>query len=89
VGYFSTADAAEVQANPDKIFPYFVGQASAGHVGLVIAAILAASLSSIDSAINSMTSVAMIDFVHCFSRRPTRPEELSERESRRRVARAC
>jgi Na+/proline symporter len=34
----------------------------AGAVGLVIAAILAASLSSIDSAINSCTSVIIVDF---------------------------
>ena len=47
---------------PDKILPYFMTQAfPPGAVGLVIAAILAASLSSIDSAINSCTSVLVID----------------------------
>ena len=46
----------------DQILPYFMSQAfPPGAVGLVIAAILAASLSSIDSAINACTSVAMID----------------------------
>src|SRR6185436_5955893 len=46
----------------DKILPYFMSQAfPAGAVGLVIAAILAASLSSIDSAINSCTSVMVMD----------------------------
>jgi solute:Na+ symporter, SSS family len=46
----------------DKIVPYFMSVAfPAGAVGLVIAAILAASLSSIDSAINSCTSVVVID----------------------------
>ena len=46
----------------DKILPYFMAQAfPPGAVGLVIAAILAASLSSIDSAINACTSVAMVD----------------------------
>ncbi|HEV8345720.1 MAG TPA: sodium/solute symporter [Vicinamibacterales bacterium] len=46
----------------DKILPYFMTQAfPAGAVGLVVAAILAASLSSIDSAINSCTSVMVID----------------------------
>lgn len=46
----------------DKIVPYFMSIAfPAGAVGLVIAAILAASLSSIDSAINSCTSVMVID----------------------------
>ena len=47
---------------PDKILPYFMSQVfPSGAVGLVIAAILAASLSSIDSAINSCTSVLVID----------------------------
>jgi SSS family transporter len=47
----------------DKILPFFMSQAfPVGAVGLVIAAILAASLSSIDSAINSCTSVVVVDF---------------------------
>jgi len=47
----------------DKILPYFMSQVfPAGAMGLVIAAILAASLSSIDSAINSSTSVVVVDF---------------------------
>ena len=46
----------------DKILPYFMSQAfPPGAVGLVIAAILAASLSSIDSAINSCTTVVVVD----------------------------
>jgi solute:Na+ symporter, SSS family len=46
----------------DRIVPYFMSIAfPAGAVGLVIAAILASSLSSIDSAINSCTSVMVID----------------------------
>jgi SSS family transporter len=54
---------------PDKILPYFMTQAfPAGAVGLVIAAILAASLSSIDSAINACTSVLVIDVYHRFVR---------------------
>jgi SSS family transporter len=49
----------------DKILPYFMAQSfPAGAVGLVIAAILAASLSSIDSAINSCTSVVVVDFYY-------------------------
>ncbi|MBI4601529.1 MAG: sodium/solute symporter [Planctomycetes bacterium] len=52
-----------IRQDPDQIFPYFMAVAfPAGVAGLVIAAILAASLSSIDSAINSMTAVAMVDF---------------------------
>ena len=47
----------------DKLLPYFMSVAfPAGAVGLVIAAIMAASLSSIDSAINACSSVAVVDF---------------------------
>jgi solute:Na+ symporter, SSS family len=47
----------------DKVFPYFMARAfPVGVTGLVIAAIFAASLSSLDSAINSCTSVVVVDF---------------------------
>jgi SSS family solute:Na+ symporter len=46
----------------DRLLPYFMSQAfPSGAVGLVIAAILAASLSSIDSAIHSCSSVIVVD----------------------------
>jgi SSS family solute:Na+ symporter len=46
----------------DRMLPYFMSQAfPAGAVGLVIAAILAASLSSVDSAVHSCSSVLMVD----------------------------
>jgi SSS family transporter len=49
----------------DKILPYFMSLTfPPGIVGLVIASIMAASLSSVDSAINSCTSVAVIDIYH-------------------------
>src|SRR5205085_3400571 len=49
----------------DKILPYFMSLTfPAGIVGLVIASIMAASLSSVDSAINSCTSVLVIDIYH-------------------------
>jgi solute:Na+ symporter, SSS family len=57
---------------PDKVLPYFMAQTfPPGAVGLVIAAILAASLSSIDSAINSCTSVAVIDLYARFRKNGT------------------
>lgn len=47
----------------DKLLPYFMSVAfPVGAVGLVIAAIMAASLSSIDSAINACSSVLVVDF---------------------------
>jgi Na+/proline symporter len=48
----------------------------AGAVGLVIAAILAASLSSIDSAINSCTTVIIVDFYNRFTGRPWRRDQV-------------
>src|SRR4029077_20006902 len=58
---------------PDKILPYFMTQAfPSGAVGLVIAAILAASLSSIDSAINACTSVIVVDIYQRFRFPPSR-----------------
>ena len=49
----------------DKILPYFMSLTfPAGIVGLVIASIMASSLSSVDSAINSCTSVVVIDIYH-------------------------
>ena len=55
---------AGFRENTDKIFPAFMSEVfPVGVTGLVIAAIIAASLSSIDSALNSMTAVCMLDFV--------------------------
>ncbi|PYR62395.1 MAG: hypothetical protein DMF91_06875 [Acidobacteria bacterium] len=47
----------------DKILPYFMSLTfPPGIVGLVVASLMAASLSSVDSAINSCTSVVVVDF---------------------------
>jgi len=57
----------------DKILPYFVSLTfPRGLVGLVIASIMASSLSSVDSAINSCTSVVVVDFYYrLILRQPT------------------
>jgi SSS family transporter len=62
--YFQThALPTNISEHPDRILPYFMANVfPRGLTGLVIAAILAASLSSVDSAINSLCSVVMIDF---------------------------
>lgn len=77
----------EIAANTDQIFPYFMSTVfPTGVTGLVIAAILAASLSSIDSAINSCTSVVMVDFYNRFVGRRRAPDEkLTEAEQRSQV----
>lgn len=62
LAYFRHAGTPE-GLKPDEIFPYFMSRVfPRGVTGLVIAAIFAASLSSIDSAINSCTSVVVVDF---------------------------
>jgi Na+/proline symporter len=54
---------ADLVANPDHTVPYFLRTMfPTGVLGLVLAATLAASLSSIASAINSCTTVTMVDF---------------------------
>jgi Na+/proline symporter len=59
--YFET-HSLPIEYQTDKLLPYFMSlEFPAGAVGLVIAAIMAASLSSIDSAINSCSSVAVVD----------------------------
>lgn len=67
----------------DKILPYFMSQTfPTGAVGLVVAAILAASLSSIDSAVNACTSVIVVDLYNRFSRGPTADQRRQVRVSR-------
>jgi SSS family transporter len=47
----------------DLILPYFMSQHfTAGFIGLVVASILSASLSSVDAALNATTSVIVVDF---------------------------
>ncbi len=55
---------------PDQILPYFVvHHLPTGIAGLVLAAIFAASMSSIDACMNSASTVCVEDFVRRFSRR--------------------
>jgi SSS family transporter len=71
----------------DKLLPYFMSLAfPAGAVGLVIAAIMAASLSSIDSAINSCSSVAVVDLYNrAWQGKNVRPGEHSADDERAQV----
>ncbi|HEX6162031.1 MAG TPA: sodium/solute symporter [Vicinamibacterales bacterium] len=72
----------------DKLVPYFMSLAfPAGAVGLVIAAIMAASLSSIDSAINSCTSVAVVDLYNRVWRGTEVRNEAQTAESQRQQVR--
>jgi sodium-coupled monocarboxylate transporter 8/12 len=62
--YFKTVAVlpAAVQQRTDLIFPYFMSQVfPTGALGFLVATIFAASLATIGSAINSCSSVAIID----------------------------
>ncbi len=55
----------------DKALPLFIiERLPAGLAGLMVAAIFAASMSSMDSAIHSMSTATLVDFVRRFRRRP-------------------
>ncbi len=65
-GFFQLTGAQmpqEVAAVKDNIVPYFIKtQLPAGIIGLVIAALIAAAMSSLDSDLNSMATVIVDDF---------------------------
>jgi solute:Na+ symporter, SSS family len=61
---------AAVAKDAIKVFPYFVMRHfPVGAIGLIIAAMMAASMSTLSSTINSMSLVTVCDFL----RRPSRP----------------
>ena len=62
---------ATVASGADNLFPYFIANhLPMGLSGLVVAAIFAAAMSSIDSGVNSITAVVMTDFFDRFGLRP-------------------
>jgi SSS family solute:Na+ symporter len=65
-GFFQVTGAhfpADVAAVKDNIVPYFIKtQLPVGVIGLVVAALMAAAMSSLDSDLNSMATVIVDDF---------------------------
>lgn len=54
---------AEVSAKADRVFPHFiVTQLPNGIIGLVVAAIFAAAMSTLSSSLNSLSATAVTDF---------------------------
>jgi SSS family solute:Na+ symporter len=54
---------AQGQVTGDKVFPYYIAtQVPAGLKGLIIAAIIAAAMSTVDSALNCSATVLLLDF---------------------------
>jgi len=61
--YYLNVPAGTLPAKADQIFPYFiVHELPVGMVGLVIAGVLAAGMSTLDSSLNSSATVFTIDF---------------------------
>jgi SSS family transporter len=73
-----------VASNTDYYFPYFMSLVfPSGATGPVIAAIIAASLSAIASAINSQSTVIIVDFYgRLVHKRSRPPEDMSPAEQR-------
>jgi SSS family solute:Na+ symporter len=72
--YYQTVPTPELPTKPDQIFPFFiVSRLPSGLVGILISAILAAGMSTLDSSLNSSATVWAIDF---YQRRlhPTAPD---------------
>jgi solute:Na+ symporter, SSS family len=67
LGYFTThpdqlPGTIHLKNNADKVFPHFIAfHLPPGVTGLVVAAMFAAAMSSIDSGVNSITAVVMSD----------------------------
>lgn len=61
--YYQAMPTPDLPSKPDQIFPFFiVTQLPTGVVGIVIAAVLAAGMSTLDSSLNTSATVWAIDF---------------------------
>ncbi|MDA1056085.1 MAG: hypothetical protein O3C40_37365 [Planctomycetota bacterium] len=66
----------DLKADADKIFPHFIAfHLPVGISGLVVSAMFAAAMSSIDSGVNSITAVVMTDILDRFGRKPKTERE--------------
>jgi len=64
-------DGMSLKDNADRIFPHFIAfHLPPGISGLVVAAMFAAAMSSIDSGVNSITAVVMTDVLDRFGMQP-------------------
>jgi len=67
-------DSIKLKHNADKLFPHYIAyHLPVGVSGLVVSAMFAAAMSSIDSGVNSVTAVVLKDFIGRF-----RKTEISE-----------
>jgi len=62
----------DLYKDADHIFPWYIAhRLPVGIAGLVVSAMFAAAMSSIDSGVNSITAVVMTDFLDRFGKRPS------------------
>jgi solute:Na+ symporter, SSS family len=78
---YSLSHGTDAGVSADRIFPAFiVHQMPTGIAGLMVAAILAAAMSNLSAALNSLASTSVVDFY--LPRHPDMPEGLRTRLSR-------
>ncbi|TWT55425.1 Sodium/glucose cotransporter [Thalassoglobus neptunius] len=88
LGYFEAnldqlPPGTNLKADADDLFPFFISHLlPPGVSGLVIAAMFAAAMSSLDSGVNSITAVVMTDGLDRFGKKPE-SEEAHVRLARR------
>lgn len=76
MGYFKDAPELlpadfDIKQNADDLFPRFISfHLPIGISGLVVSAMFAAAMSSIDSGVNSITAVVMTDLLDRFGKKP-------------------
>jgi SSS family solute:Na+ symporter len=76
LGYFRVhgdllPEGISITSNADKIFPHFISfHLPVGISGLVVSAMFAAAMSSVDSGVNSICAVVTSDFLDRFGRQP-------------------
>jgi Na+/proline symporter len=74
--FYQYHPAEAVPAPPDRIFPAFVvNHLPHGVAGLMIAAIFAAAMSNLSSALNSLASTTVLDFYRPFLKKDATPAE--------------
>ncbi len=90
LGYFEAfperlGEGMSLRADADHIFPFFIAQRlPPGIAGLVVAAMFAAAMSSVDSGVNSISAVVLTDFMGRFRARPR--DDASQLRLARRLA---
>lgn len=76
LGYFQNfpdqlPDGMTIKNDADKLFPRYIAfHLPVGISGLVVSAMFAAAMSSLDSGVNSVTAVVMTDFLDRFGKKP-------------------